>query len=131
MGRSKRLSERARVVIIERMQDAGEMTKAEIADLIRPHYMFDVQAAKEREIGQMTNRLVRSLRDSSGIRSCFKLNGSDLYVNVEKCNDKLRVGVIEDQLQSKIDGLTRSRNKTHRRYQELDGQIALGEGVRA
>lgn len=129
MGKSKYLTERARKVILERMHDAGEMTKAEISDLIRPHYMFDAQAAKEREIGQMANRLVRSLRDSGGVRSCFKLNGSDVYVNVDRCDDKQRVGAIENQLQAQIDGLTKSRNKTHRRYQELDGQISLGEDV--
>ena len=48
MGRkSKYLERRAREYILEQIHDSGEMTREEIKDLIRPHFNFDYQTAKE------------------------------------------------------------------------------------
>lgn len=121
----KYLDRRAKEVILSQMRERGEMTTAEIMDLIRPHYFFDAQEAREQGIRRQANRLVKSLRDENGIRTCFALKGDDVYVNIERCSDRIRVGRVEDQLQAQIEGLRASRNKARRRRQELEGQLML------
>lgn len=121
----KHLDRRAKEVILNQMRERGEMTTAEIMDLIRPHYFFDAQEAREQGIRRQANRLVKSLRDENGIRTCFALKGDDVYVNIERCSDRIRVGRVEDQLQAQIEGLRASRNKARRRRQELEGQLML------
>lgn len=121
----KYLDRRAKEVILNQMRERGEMTTAEIMDLIRPHYFFDAQEAREQGIRRQANRLVKSLRDENGIRTCFALKGDDVYVNIERCSDRIRVGRVEDQLQAQIEGLRASRNKARRRRQELEGQLML------
>lgn len=127
MARGKYLEKRARDVILDRMREQGEMTTAEIMDLIRPHYFFDAQEAREQGIRRQANRLVKSLRDENGIRTCFALKEEDMYVNIERCSDRIRVGRVEEQLQAQIEGLRASRNKARRRCQELAGQLSLEE----
>ena len=129
MPRGKYLDSRAKEVILNQMRERGEMTTAEIMDLIRPHYCFDAQEAREQGIRRQANRLVRSLRDETGIRTCFALKGDDVYVNTEKCHDRIRVSRVEAQLQAQIEGLRASRNKARRRREELDGQLTLGLAI--
>ena len=125
MPNGKYLDRRAKEVILYQMRERGEMTTAEIMDLIRPHYLFDAQEAREQGIRRQANRLVKSLRDENGVRTCFALKGDDVYVNIERCSDRIRVGRVEDQLQAQIEGLRASRNKARRRRQELEGQLML------
>lgn len=125
MPNGKYLDRRAKEVILNQMRERGEMTTAEIMDLIRPHYFFDAQEAREQGIRRQANRLVKSLRDENGVRTCFALKGDDVYVNIERCSDRIRVGRVEDQLQAQIEGLRASRNKARRRRQELEGQLML------
>lgn len=129
MAKNKYLERRAKKVILDRMRERGEMTTAEIMDLIRPHYFFDAQEAREQGIRRQANRLVKSLRDENGIRTCFALKEEDMYVNIERCTSRVRVSKVESQLQKQIEGLTASRNKASRRRQELDGQMSLEESV--
>lgn len=125
MPNGKYLDRRAKEVILNQMRERGEMTTAEIMDLIRPHYFFDAQEAREQGIRRQANRLVKSLRDENGVRTYFALKGDDVYVNIERCSDRIRVGRVEDQLQAQIEGLRASRNKARRRRQELEGQLML------
>lgn len=125
MGKSKYLDKRARRIILDRMREQGEMTVAETMDMIRPHYCFDAQEAREQGIRRQANRMMQSLRDESGVRTCFALKSNDTYINIEKCKDNTRVAQIERQLQQQLDGLRASRNKARRRRQELEGQLSL------
>lgn len=125
MPRGKYLDKRAQDIIMARIRETGEMTTAEIMDLIRPHYLFDAQEAREQGVKRQANRLVRKLKDDSGIRTCFALRDENVYINIEKCQISTRIGRIEKQLQQQINGLRASRNKARRRKQELDGQMSL------
>ncbi len=125
MARGKYLEKRAREVILDRMRSNGEMSTDEIMGLIRPHYLFDAQEAREQGIRRQANRLVRSLRDESGIRTCFALKEEDIYVNIERCSSAGRVGKVEAQLQKQLNGLLASYRKAAYRRQELEGQMAL------
>lgn len=127
MARNKYLEKRAKDVIIDRMRELGEMTVDEVMDLIRPHYLFDAQEAREQGIRRQANRLVRSMRDESGIRVCFAIKEQGIYVNIEQCTSRAKVSAVEESLQKQIEGLTASRNKANRRRQELDGQLTLDE----
>ncbi len=126
MGRkSKYLERRAREYILEQIHDSGEMTREEIKDLIRPHFNFDYQTAKEQAIGRCANRLVSSLRDEQGIRTSFTLRGENLVVNVEKSKNLRNIRAVKKQLQKQIAGTFASFKKTEKRESELLGQTSL------
>lgn len=125
MGRSKCLDKRAREYILEQMHDNGEMTQDEIKDLIRPHFNFDYQSAKEQAIGRYANRLVSTLRDEQGVRTSFTLRGENLVVNVEKSKSLRNVRAVKRQLQKQIAGTYASFKKTEKREAELLGQTSL------
>lgn len=99
MPKGKYLDKRAKEVILNRMRDQGEMTVAEIMDLIRPHYFFDALEAREQGIRRQANRLIKSLRDESGIRTCFAVKSEDVYVNIERCDNAVRISQVEEHLQ--------------------------------
>ncbi len=126
MGRkSNSLERRAREYILEQMHDNGEMTQEEIKDLIRPHFHFDYQTAKEQAIGRCANRLVSSLRDEQGVRTSFTLRSENLVVNVEKSKNLRNVRAVKQQLQKQIAGTFASFQKTEKREAELLGQTSL------
>lgn len=126
MGRkSKYLEQRAKDYILEQMHDNGEMTRDEIKDLIRPHFSFDYQTAKEQAIGRCANRLVSSLRDEQGVRTSFTLRGENLVVNIEKSKNLRNVRAVKKQLQKQIAGTYASFKKTEKRESELLGQTSL------
>lgn len=130
MGRkSKYLDQRARDYILGRLHDSGEMTREEIKDLIRPHFSFDAQAAKEQAIGRCANQLVSSLRDEQGVRTSFTLRNQDLVVNVEKSKNLRNIRAVKEQLRKQITGTVASFQKTAQRESELLGQTSLYQSM--
>ena len=128
MGRrNKYLDGRAKEYILQQMHDNGEMTKEEIKDLIRPHFSFDYQEAREQAIGRYANRLVSSLRDDQGVRTCFTLRGEDLVDNVDKYKNLRNVRAVKEQLRKQIAGTYASYKKAAGREAELAGQMSLFE----
>jgi len=129
---SKTLDKRAVVVILKRMEDLGEITTEAVMDEIRPHYTFDVRAAKEREIRRKAHQLMAKLKDDKGVRTCFSYTddlGQSKYVNIDKTLDINALNGVDRQLNQKASGLIKSGIKTSRRILELSGQMGLfGEG---
>ena len=74
MARSRKLEPKAREVIIQKMMESGEMTVEEIMDLVRPHYLFDPQAAKEQGIRKLTHQMMASHPNSFQIFE-IQING--------------------------------------------------------
>lgn len=123
--RNKYLEKKARDHIIEQMHDNGEMSKEELKDLIRPHFNFDYQTAKEQAIGRYANGLVSSLRDEQGVRTSFTLRNQDLVVNVDRSKNLRNVRAVKEQLRKQIVGTYASYQKTEKRESELMGQISI------
>ena len=123
--RNNCLDPKAREYIITQLHDNGQMTKEEVMDLIRPHFSFDPVAAEERAIGRYANRLVASVRDEAGVRTCFTVQNKDTIVNIEKSKNLALVKTIENQLSRQIEGIRRSQRRAARRMRELEGQISM------
>lgn len=123
--RNKYLEKKVRDHIIEQMHDSGEMAKEEIKDLIRPHFNFDYQIAKEQAIGRYANSLVSSLRDEQGVRTSFTLQNQDLVVNVDKSKNLRNVRAVKEQLRKQIVGTYASYQKAEKCESELMGQISI------
>ena len=125
---SKALDKRAVDVILALMEDLGEITTEAVMDLIRPHYMFDVHAAKEREIRRKTHRIMAKFKDDKGVRTCFNYTdalGQSKYVNIDKTFDINALYGVDQQLSQKVSGLRKSGMKSSRRILELSGQMGL------
>ena len=124
---SKALDKRAREVILAKMEDLGEMTTEAVMELVRPHYIFDSLAAKERELRRKAHRLMAQFRDDKGVRTCYSCmdNGQSKYVNVDKTSNVAALNSVNIQLRNKYIGLRRARKKVNRRLLELAGQMEL------
>ena len=82
-------------------------------------------ALQEQAISRVAGRIVRSIRDETGTRTVFLIQGRDTIVDLESCKSYPKIAAVDDQLVRQIDGLTRSRNKSLRRKMELAGQMDL------
>ncbi len=127
MGASKLITKEARALIINEIHDRGQMSKSEIAALIRPHCSFDPVTLQEQAINRLVGRICRSIRDESGVRTVFIAKGRDTIVNVETSTSITLVTVVDEQLKANIKGLAASEKKTSLRKQELSGQMSLLE----
>ena len=119
------LDKDSREFIMERMREQGEMTIEEVMEMIRHHYVPDYEALKEREIRQIATRMFRSLRDESGVRTCFAVKSKGIYVNVDVSTQLENIRAVDEMLAHQIAGLELSRNKARRRRAELEGQISM------
>lgn len=132
MGRKgKYLDKQAREFVEAQMLDSGEMSKEEVKDLVRPHFMFDYQTAKEQAINRYVNGLISSLRDEQGVRTNFILRGKDSVVNLEKSNNLRNVRAVEEQLRKQIVGTMASYKKAKKRAAELEGQASIFDNTTA
>ncbi len=125
MGAPRLIAKEARARIIDEIHDRGQMSKSEIANLIRPHCSFDPVALQEQAINRLVGSICRSIRDESGVRTTFIAKGQDAIVDVETSTSIALVTVVDNQLKANIKGLAASRKKTVRRRQELTGQADL------
>lgn len=121
------LDKKARDVIVRIMKESGEMTVEDIMELIRPHYIFDPQAALDQAIRRKANQLAAQMRDEFGVRTMFncKVDGVSKYVNLDVCTDYTSVSDVDRQLAEKLNGLMLSSAKASRRKSELAGQMKL------
>lgn len=127
MARTRTLEPKAREVIVQKMRESGEMETTEIMDLIRPHFLFDPNEAKEQQIRRKANQLAAKIRDDQGIRIVFncKIDGVSKYVNIDECRNVKALRSVEGQLTEKLEGLAISKAKASRRRMEVEGQLSL------
>lgn len=125
MGASKIITKEARAYIIGEIHDRGQMSKSEIADLIRPHCSFDPVALQEQALNRLVGSICRSIRDESGTRTVFIARGQDAIVDIETSTSLALVTTVDDQISANIKGLQASKKKTARRKQELSGQMDI------
>lgn len=127
MRMSKIITKEARKFIISQIHDNGQMSKSEIAELIRPHCSFDPMALQEQALNRLVGSICRSIRDGVGVRTVFIAKGHDAVVNVETTTSLPLISAVDDQIKANIKGLQASRKKTARRKQELSGQMTVEE----
>lgn len=127
MARSRRLEPKAREMIVQKMMESGEMTTEEIMDLIRPHFLFDKEAAKEQGIRKLTHQMMAQIRDEKGIRTVFacKVDGIHKYVNIDESRNVKALRSVEGQLTEKCNGLEISCAKASKRRMEVEGQLSF------
>ncbi|MCH1982461.1 hypothetical protein MCG98_07770 [Ruminococcus sp. OA3] len=127
MARTRTLEPKAREVIIQIMRESGEMETEDLMDLIRPHFLFDPQVAKEQQIRRKANQLAAQIRDEYGTRTVFncKVDGVSKYVNIDESRNVQALRSVEGQLAEKLDGLVVSKAKASRRRMEVEGQMSL------
>lgn len=125
MGAPKLITKEAREYIINEIHNRGQMSKSEIAELVRPHCSFDPQALQEQALNRLVGSICRSIRDETGVRTVFIAKGKDAIVNIETSTSLDLVSAVDEQLKANIKGLSASRAKSKLRRQELSGQTTL------
>lgn len=129
MSRSKVLTPEARQFIEDQIHDHGEITTDEVMELVRPHFIFDPESAREQQIRRTAHRIMSSIRDTDKTRICFaiKRQGESTYVNVESNESIEDLNKVRAQLGYKFDGLTRSLKKVNERTRQIQGQLTFDE----
>ena len=95
--------------------------------MIRPHFLFNASAAKEREIRRTAQQMMSSMRDEKGVRTVFACNvdGVSKYVNIDMSENPDSLRGVDAQLRTKLEGLKASSAKASRRRMEVEGQLSL------
>ena len=124
---SKYLTPEARDYIEEQVHDFGEITTDEVMELVRPHFLFDPETAREQQIRRVAHRIMSAVRADDGTRTWFAVNkgGESTYVNVENTTSIEDLDKVKAQLGNKYDGLNRSLKKVNERFREIEGQASL------
>lgn len=127
MARQRTLEPKAREMIYQKIRESGEVETEEIMDLIRPHYIFDPQIAKEQMIRRKASQMASQIRDENGARTVFncKVDGISKYVNIDESKDVTSIRSVDRQLSEKLEGLKISSAKASRRRAEIEGQLSL------
>ena len=126
---SKYLTPEARDYIEEQVHDRGEITTDEVMEMVRPHFLFDPESAREQQIRRVAHRIMASVRAEDNTRICFAIrkDSESTYVNVENTTSVEDLDKVRAQLGNKFDGLNKSLKKVNNRFRELDGQVSFNE----
>lgn len=121
------LSDDALDFIKHNIRVKGVMNVEEVENMIRPHYIPDHWLLVDRDIHTRATNILRRIRDEDGTRTCFAVKSDGTYVNVEKCEDADKLREVDEMLAKQAAGIQKSRNKTLKRRQELEGQLSMEE----
>ena len=122
---ARKLSKEVHDFVIQTVRANGHMPTGEIVELIRGHFDFDPEAARERELRGYAGRIFRSQRDVDGVRTMFLEKRNSMVVDVEHCNDLALVRAVSEQLRAQAIGITNSYNKAAKRMKTLEGQTSM------
>lgn len=124
------LSKKAREVIIDKFTNNPKMSKEELIDEIRPHYIPDMHKLVEQDLGRIANRLAANVRDENGRREIFAIeeNNERKLIYVEKSQDLNDVKKVYNYLVKAKKGLNPSIKKVLHRGWELAGQLSMDFG---
>ncbi len=124
---AKYLTPEAKKYIEDQIHDLGEITTEEVMELVRPHFVFDPQSAREQQLRKIAHRIMYGMRDEKQIRTCFavKKSGESVYVNIDKSTNLDDLTKVRKQLGNKFDGLNRSLKKVKARTREVQGQMSI------
>jgi len=127
MTRARKLEPKAREVIKQKLYEMGEVETEVVMDMIRPHFLFNALAAKEREIRRTAQQMMSSMRDEKGVRTVFACNvdGVSKYVNIDMSENPDCLRGVDAQLRTKLEGLKASSAKASKRRMEVEGQLIL------
>lgn len=124
------LSKRAKEFILTQMEELGEATIEDVMDLVRPHYIFDSLAARERAIHRRAHGILAQFRDEEGVRTCFNYKdgeGRSKYIDVDTTYDSIALEGVNTQLTQKLVGLIKAKYKVRARELKLSRQIPSKE----
>ncbi len=121
------LLKEARKFIVGKFEDSPKMSKEELMDLIRPHYIADYRKLADQDIGRIANYIIARIRDENGVRQVFAVEdqGKRAFVHVDKSSDLRDIKTVYSSLVKDRDGRERSIAKVRKRGQEVAGQQSL------
>lgn len=112
--------------VYDEIDRRGSITVDEVAEIIKTLNVYDPLAAENRWYRDQARRLMAQRRGAGGSRILFAPRTAEpTYINIETCNDLVKVNAVLRQLEEKRDGLNASLAKARRRATELEGQMSL------
>lgn len=127
MANKRTMSKKAKETIYRIMDERGEMTREEIKEVIRPHFIYDADSELELALGREANKIMAKAKDEDGVRKYLncRLDGVSLYIDIEKTTNVEALLVMENQNSKVITSRSRSNQKIRNRRWEVEGQLSL------
>lgn len=121
------LMKKARNFVVGKLEDNPRMSKEDVKDLIRPHYIPDYQRLVEQDIGRIATYIINRIRDEKGERQAFIINDQDeqVVIHVDKSQDLRDIKAVYSHLVKARDSREKHISKVRKRGQEVAGQLAL------
>lgn len=121
------LTRKARNVIKEMFAEVPKKRKADLIEMIRPHYIPDYKKLVEQDLNRIANAIASSIRDEVGARQIFVIEseGAPVFVNVDASEDIQDIRAVYKSLVKARDGREQSIAKVKKRGREVAGQLAL------
>jgi hypothetical protein len=122
-----KLTKGARNVIIDQFENSPKKNKADLIEMIRPHYIPDYKKLVDQDLGRLANQIAASVRDENGARKIFAIedNGKPALVNVDKTENIQDIRTVYKNLVKRRDDRDRSIGKVFKRGQEVAGQMSF------
>jgi hypothetical protein len=111
MTRHILLDRKTTELVYEIMDEQGEMTKEELAELIDPLCNYDDNHLRQKELGRKINQIMRRRRDLKGVRTVFAVTSQDKYIDVEQDQAVADLTEVQISLKKQIAGLSASYQK--------------------
>ena len=117
------LPPKAKAEILDVLFANMEISGDEIAAILKKHHVAcDIDVLQDRYRRQLGQRLMASLRDTSGEREVLS-DGKGQYVVLECCLDRQQLAGIRRRIQNQMLGLDASAGKVQSRIAVLDRLI--------
>ena len=117
------LPPKAKAEILDVLFSNMEISGDEIAAILKKHHVAcDIDVLQDRYRRQLGQRLMASLRDTSGEREVLS-DGKGQYVVLECCLDRQQLAAIRRRIQNQMLGLDASAGKVQSRIAVLDQLI--------
>lgn len=123
MSRNTSIEKETRKIIIEQIDELGEVTIDKVMELIQPYYRFDIRKLRSQALRRVASGIMRTYKDKKGARSCYSYkskDGESNYVNIDSSDDIEALRKIEIQLEGMAKSLNVSIKKIKLRRKILE-----------
>lgn len=127
------MNRKIRDAIVNAIREQKAVTVDEVAEIVRTYdEMPDIANLVEQHYRRKARRFLSAIRDENGERDFFAVKdimGASIYVNIPATDNMLHLNRVDEQLEAKSRGITKSRVKVRKRQREIAGQLAFDFAV--
>ena len=115
-------------LIVKASNGNGEIVLSYLVDGVAKKFIFDTPKEKEKSMARFCRQIIAQFRDENGDRTIFATGKTGEFINIETCQDAIKLDLVLADIERKMNGLARSAAKI--KYQ-IEGQISFDDIMEA